>query len=537
MLAITCLLAMVSTLCMDESLEQDVMEEILEEDVSEYSFSPFTQAIKDNDITALEIVLQDEPNPASLLNKTYAIPKSYTALGEPLEASSNYVTPLIEAIIATNAQDKGDVLKKIKIINFLINKGADIEMQSKDYKDYETGTPLAWATFRGLPYMVALLLKKGAQVDAPNSEGVTPLMEIAFVNDKNFEKNVSDAADLLLQYKAQINATDISNDNAFTLALENNNPRSALWLFQKGSSAGITDINNIINTITNLKNDAGSSPEELQSYIHLLDGIFQRFTDLFQFPREGIPYLSQQNKNFLAWFKSGASTQNLSSKDALELAKTVFLMGPTKREKTFNKLLLALKREHLEEMLSTMNDAQIMLIVTHLIENFTPKDVATLWNALTFLQPLTTNNQNIEVIKNIYVYAQSKKKRSITTLIIKLLRPKLMDAELSDQTKEDLIAKIRSLPLSPLLKPYMIEFVKYHGTEKGPVWKDAIFALSDDEVMAIFSAAQDISLSPLIYTIGTQRHYADIIKTMHQQKIGQKRSGETDTTSQKETRF
>ena len=66
-----------------------------------------------------------------------------------------------------------------EIVRVLLENGADIEIKAKD--EFE-GTPLMWAAYWGLYDMAKLLLEEGADVNAPDVNGSTPLVGASVQN-------------------------------------------------------------------------------------------------------------------------------------------------------------------------------------------------------------------------------------------------------------------------------------------------------------------------------------------------------------------
>lgn len=66
-----------------------------------------------------------------------------------------------------------------EIVKLLLGNGAKIEIKAKD--EFE-GTPLMWAAFWGLYDMSKLLLEEGADVNAPDVNGSTPLVGASVQN-------------------------------------------------------------------------------------------------------------------------------------------------------------------------------------------------------------------------------------------------------------------------------------------------------------------------------------------------------------------
>ncbi len=91
-----------------------------------------------------------------------------------------------------------------KIVRLLLENGADIEIEAKD--EFES-TPLMWAAYWGLFDMAELLLEEGADVNAPDATGNTPLVgasvENPFIGREDadeFIKNRAKVRDLLKQH-------------------------------------------------------------------------------------------------------------------------------------------------------------------------------------------------------------------------------------------------------------------------------------------------------------------------------------------------
>ena len=58
------------------------------------------------------------------------------------------------------------------IVQVLLDNGADIEIKAKDVFE---ATPLIWAAYWGIPEMVRVLLEAGANINAEDANGFTPL--------------------------------------------------------------------------------------------------------------------------------------------------------------------------------------------------------------------------------------------------------------------------------------------------------------------------------------------------------------------------
>ncbi len=71
------------------------------------------------------------------------------------------------------------LVNEAEIVRILLDNGSDINIRARD--DFEA-TPLAWASYWGIPEMVKLLVTSGADVNLPDINGCTPLCAAAIVN-------------------------------------------------------------------------------------------------------------------------------------------------------------------------------------------------------------------------------------------------------------------------------------------------------------------------------------------------------------------
>ncbi len=117
----------------------------------------------------------------------------------------------------------------------LIEDGADV-----DARDAEGNTPLILASFHASPKCVATLLEKGADANAANKVGVTALIRAA----ANFEKTL-----LLVNAGAsvQVRSADLGNTPLILAARRAGNSRAVKLLIERGAEATERD-------------DAGVSP-------------------------------------------------------------------------------------------------------------------------------------------------------------------------------------------------------------------------------------------------------------------------------------
>lgn len=111
--------------------------------------------------------------------------------------------------------------QKLKIAEMLINKGADKEVIAKIQGNYKgKGTPLIYASMHGDIEMVKFLISKGADVNAKNEDGYTPLMLVA--DDENGQPiyNKVKIIELLLAKGAMLNQKNERDETAISMAEE-----------------------------------------------------------------------------------------------------------------------------------------------------------------------------------------------------------------------------------------------------------------------------------------------------------------------------
>ena len=111
------------------------------------------------------------------------------------------VTPLHWACsISKDHKDNNKNLEQYELVKMLIEKGADVNAEYKDFKE----TPLFWAIKNPVSYIhniAELLIENGADVNYKSKHGFTPLMKAAT------SLNIK-AVELLLKNGADINAKD-----------------------------------------------------------------------------------------------------------------------------------------------------------------------------------------------------------------------------------------------------------------------------------------------------------------------------------------
>lgn len=99
------------------------------------------------------------------------------------------------------------------IAELLLKEGADAKQQNDSGESL-----LHLAARQRKPHMVDTLVKHGADVDARNRSGETPL--ICAIKSKGAQKGNVDIVELLLEYKADVECTDIWGNSALYYAME-----------------------------------------------------------------------------------------------------------------------------------------------------------------------------------------------------------------------------------------------------------------------------------------------------------------------------
>jgi len=132
----------------------------------------------------------------------------------------NGKTPLHESILSN----------KPNCANVLIDKGADLNAKDTDGK-----TPLIWALENGQIEVAKLLIEKGAEVHAKNRYGYTPLI-LAIRNDHN------EIAKLLIEKGAELNEKNTYGYTPLILASKCGIFEYAKLLIEKGAEVNAKDI-------------------------------------------------------------------------------------------------------------------------------------------------------------------------------------------------------------------------------------------------------------------------------------------------------
>ena len=123
----------------------------------------------------------------------------------------------------------------IKAVQWLIANGAEVNA-----KDNDGDTPLHWAAFQNSSEAAAVLLANGAEVNAKENDGETPLHWAA-------SQNSSEAAAALLANGAEVNAKENDDWTPLHFAARSNSPEAAAVLVSNGAEI-------------NAKNNYGTTP-------------------------------------------------------------------------------------------------------------------------------------------------------------------------------------------------------------------------------------------------------------------------------------
>lgn len=115
------------------------------------------------------------------------------------------------------------------IVELLLEAGANVKQSSDSGESL-----LHLAAKQRKPHMVNTLITHGANVDARNRSGETPL--ICAIKSKGAQKGNVDIVELLLEYKANVDCTDIWGNSALYYATECGNNTIVEMLLEAGAT-------------------------------------------------------------------------------------------------------------------------------------------------------------------------------------------------------------------------------------------------------------------------------------------------------------
>lgn len=119
------------------------------------------------------------------------------------------------------AAQRGDTAR----VKQLLQQGADIEAP-----DADGNSPLVWAAYHGHVQVVKLLLEQGADTESQNKEGNTPLIAASFTGEEA-------VLQLLLEHNADLEGTNKNGDTALIGASYFGQPRAVQLLLSRGANA------------------------------------------------------------------------------------------------------------------------------------------------------------------------------------------------------------------------------------------------------------------------------------------------------------
>jgi ankyrin repeat protein len=200
---------------------------------------PIHEAARKGDVKKVKALLAADPTLVSSKDGEGNTPLHVAALhGETAVAAA-----LLDAGADVNAKNNYGAFTPGDLGGFFAayvsnhaNPQALLSVKGLDTRDMKNGyTPLDLALFSFKPKdMLALLIAKGADVNAMAASGATPLFWAVLWNSK-------DAADFLLSKGANINAADAYGDTVLDCALHMDNDKMVEYLVNKGADVNAQD--------------------------------------------------------------------------------------------------------------------------------------------------------------------------------------------------------------------------------------------------------------------------------------------------------
>ena len=140
-------------------------------------------------------------------------------------ANNDNITPLLAAINGNQTKPRENRESYIKIINLLLDNGADIKIQS-----IKSGlTPLTTAILKGHIDIVELLIERGADINTMNNNEDTPLL-LAIM------RGYTETVKLLIDNGAEINPEVGEGRKPLHVAIGYNNDEIIRLLIEKGAT-------------------------------------------------------------------------------------------------------------------------------------------------------------------------------------------------------------------------------------------------------------------------------------------------------------
>lgn len=137
-----------------------------------------------------------------------------------------------EQIVQFVGKAKANAEEKEKVVSFLIESGADLNVAGDASDKSKGGSPLMYAAQVGRIDYLQLLLDHGAEIDFQNANGDTALIKAA-------DGDKLESIRFLLANGANINLPNSSGDTALIKAVEANKLEVAAFLLAKGADAEV----------------------------------------------------------------------------------------------------------------------------------------------------------------------------------------------------------------------------------------------------------------------------------------------------------
>ncbi len=159
-------------------------------DIAELKYNPFGCAITRTTLDKLAKSIIDDPNVLDYWSAKHTERRSDSP--------------------SRNSREQEWIRKRIEVLRFLINKGADVNA-----KDLQGETPLHYSAQHGSIRFAELLLANGAEVNARSHRSDTPLCDAV-------RWGYQDIAELLLEYGADINVKGQGDRTPLDIAVQMN---------------------------------------------------------------------------------------------------------------------------------------------------------------------------------------------------------------------------------------------------------------------------------------------------------------------------
>jgi len=150
---------------------------------------------------------------------------------------------LLLAMCSNKPPDDDDIVT----IRFFLEPGADV-----DAVDNNHSTLLHWASYNGRVKFAQLLLERGANINARNKVGHTPLHRVLAGLDDDSGANFFDTIQLLLEHGADVDALDDAQSTPLHVASEYGSAKATRLLLECGASV-------------HLQNKQGQTPSQVAS--------------------------------------------------------------------------------------------------------------------------------------------------------------------------------------------------------------------------------------------------------------------------------